>query len=152
MAKISTAVRIGFAGLMVAALVACAPVYRNHGWAPSDTELAAIETGRDTRESVAEKVGRPRAEGVLADSAWYYVESSWQHGGYRAPQEIDRQVVAISFASNGTVSNVERFGLEQGEVVALSRRTTTTGVATLSFLRQLMGSIGRISPGQYEDR
>lgn len=148
MSKISTAVRIGIAGLLLAALAACQPVYRNHGWAPSDQQLSAVETGRDTRESVAEKIGRPRAEGVLADSAWYYVESRWEHAGYREPREIDRQVVAISFAPSGTVSNVERFGLEQGEVVALSRRTTTTGVANVSFLRQLLGSIGRISPGQ----
>lgn len=151
MAKISTAVRIGIAGLLMGTLMACAPVLRNHGWAPSDSELATIEAGRDTRESVGEKVGRPRAEGVLSDSAWYYVESRWEHGGLYEPKEIDRQVVAISFAPNGTVSNIERFGLEQGEVVALSRRTTTTGVATITFLRQLLGSIGRISPGQFAE-
>ena len=34
----------------------------------------------------------------------------------------ERQVVAISFNESGTVTNVERFGLERGQIVVLSRR------------------------------
>ena len=66
--------------------------------------------------------------------------------GPLAPKEIDRQVVAISFSDNGVVTNVERFGLERGRVVPLSRRVTSSSVRDQSLLRQLLGNIGRFSP------
>lgn len=129
-------------------LSACSPVQRFHGYAPSDTELSEIAVGQDTRDSVAEKVGRPGVSGVMQGGAWYYVQSDWVEEGWRAPVETRREVVAISFDSRDRVSNVERFGLEDGEVVALSRRITTSGPSGQSVLRQLLGSIGRFNPAQ----
>ena len=56
-------------------------------------------------------------------------------------------MVAITFAESGQVENVERFGLERGKVVPLSRRVTETNVKGLSLIQQLLGSFGRIAPG-----
>ena len=56
-------------------------------------ELRALEQIA-TRETVAEKLGRPTASGLLNDQGWYFVQSRWRHYGARAPQEIDRQVVS----------------------------------------------------------
>lgn len=134
--------------LALAFLAACAPVYRNHGYAPKDDVLATIEVGRDTRESVAEKVGRPSAAGLLNDTGWFYVESRWREQyGLRPAAEMDRQVVAITFTQGGTVANVERFGLEKGQIVPLSRRVTESNVKGLGFLRQLFGNIGGLRTG-----
>lgn len=130
------------------AVTACAPVYRNHGYAPPDNELSAVQVGVDTRETVAEKVGRPSASGLLNDVGWYYVESRWKHYGAREPQEIDRQVVAITFTESGTVANVERFGLERGQIVPLSRRVTESNIKGVGFLRQLLGSFGRLQASE----
>ncbi len=127
--------------------VACTPVQRFHGYAPTDTELAQIEVGRDTRESVAEKVGRPVTGGLMEGSGWYYVQSDWVEEGWRAPVEVDRQVVAITFDGNDRVQNIERFGIEDGQVVALSRRVTDTGPTGGTLLRRLFGNLGRILPG-----
>ncbi len=125
-------------------VVACSPVFRNHGYVPTETDLALIEVGRDTRETVAEKVGRPSASGLLNDVGWFYVQSRWRDYGARPPQEIDRQVVSITYSDAGTVSNVERFGLEQGRVVPLSRRVTESNIKGISLIQQLLGSIGKI--------
>jgi outer membrane protein assembly factor BamE (lipoprotein component of BamABCDE complex) len=123
-------------------VASCAPQDRFHGYAPDDAELADITVGRDTRESVAEAVGRPAAAGLMAESGWYYVRSRWEHTGGRAPKEVDRQVVAISFDTRGVVSNIERFGLEEGQVVPLSRRVTETNVRGMSFISRLLGALG----------
>lgn len=130
------------AGLLV--MVACAPIERNHGYVPAESELATVEIGRDTRETVAEKVGRPTASGLLNDEGWYYVQSRYRTFGPRQPEEIDRQVVAISFNAAGRVTNVERFGLEEGRVVTLSRRVTDTNIRGVSFVRQLFSGFGRL--------
>lgn len=129
-------------------LAACSPVQRFHGYAPDDTQLAELEVGQDTRDSVAEKVGRPGVSGVMEGGAWYYVQSDWVEQGWRAPVEVKREVVAISFDDRDRVSNIERFGMEQGQVIALSRRVTQTGPAGQSVLRQLLGNFGRFNPAQ----
>lgn len=142
-----TAAALALALVLLAA--ACAPVFRNHGYVPPQEALDAVVVGVDTRDSIAETLGRPSAAGIMADSGWYYVESRWRHYGARAPQEIDRQVVAVSFDSAGVVTNIERFGLEQGRVVRLSSRLTASAIRELGLLRQLYRNFGRINPGDF---
>jgi hypothetical protein len=66
--------------------------------------------------------------------------------GPARPKEISRELVAVTFDGNGTVANVERFGLEDGRVVVLSRRVTDNGLNDISFIRQLFGNIGNFDP------
>ena len=145
----SAAWRIGAALVLVALFAAaCSPTYRNHGYVPADDDLARIEVGVDTRDSVAAEIGRPSAAGLLNDVGWYYVQSRWKQAGAFAPKEENRQVVAITFTEAGVVSNVERFGLEKGRVVALSRRVTESNIKGLGVLTQLFGNIGQLRADQ----
>lgn len=134
--------RLALIAVLCAVTAACSPIVRTHGYAPTEEDLAEIAVGVDTRDTVAEIVGTPSIGGVIGESAWYYVENTFETVGYRAPENVSRQVVAISFAEDGTVRNIERFGLERGRVVALNRRVTESNVQGISFLRQLMGNIG----------
>lgn len=142
-----------FMGLSLAVFLSillsgCVAQYRNHGYVPSDDELSQVVVGVDTKDTVADVVGVPGTEGVLDSSGWYYVRSQFRHMGALDPKEVDRQVVAISFDSTGTVSNIERFGLEQGRVVVLSRRVTEPNVKGITFIQQLFGNLGQISAEQ----
>jgi outer membrane protein assembly factor BamE (lipoprotein component of BamABCDE complex) len=143
------ALRMALLGLMMVVIAACSPVYRNHGYVPNEDELSQIEVGKDTRETLAPLIGRPSAAALLNDEGWYYVQSRWKYAGARAPKEIDRQVVAITFTEDGVVENVERFGLENGKVVALSRRVTASNIKGIGFIRQLLGSVGNLSAGDF---
>ncbi len=138
--------------LLLLVVAACSPMPRFHGYAPDDVELGQIEVARDTRDTVEEKIGRPNLTGVMEGSAWYYVQSDWVQRGWRAPEELDRQVVMISFDGAGRVSNIERFGLEDGEVVVLSRRVTSTGPSGGTLLRQLLSNFGQFNPAQVINR
>ena len=80
---------------------------------------------------------------------FFYVQSRFRYFGPLEPKEIEREVVAIRFDEEGVVSNVERFGLENGNVVALSRRVTQDNVRDTTFIRQLFGSIGQINAGDF---
>ncbi|MGL4235138.1 outer membrane protein assembly factor BamE [Tabrizicola sp.] len=132
---------------LVATIAACSPVFRNHGYVPSEDELALIEVGTDTRDTVGEKIGRPSTSGLLNDVGWFYVQSRYKLVGPREPQEIDRQVLVINFTEAGVVENIGRFGLEDGRVVEISRRVTETNVKGLSFIQQILGSFGRLQAG-----
>ncbi len=133
------------------ALAACTAIYRNHGYIPREEDLAKVVVGESTTETVARDVGRPTSTGLLTGGAWYYVGSRFRNFAGRAPQEVDRQVVAISFDDKGVVENVERFGLEKGEVVTISRRVTDSNIKGVGFLRQLLGNIGNFAAGQFLD-
>ncbi|HRO15109.1 MAG TPA: outer membrane protein assembly factor BamE [Paracoccus sp. (in: a-proteobacteria)] len=130
----------------------CTRLRRNHGYVPAEDELAQVVVGGTTRDELPGLIGQPGSQGVLTGSAWYYVGSRWEHYGMNPPREIDRQVVAISFDDAGVVTNVERFGLESGQVVVLSRRVTDTGVSGLGVIRRLLGNIGNFNPGQLFDQ
>lgn len=136
--------RLALAGLCCLAVAACATVVRNHGYVPDETELAQVQVGVDTRESVAEKIGRPSAQGLLNDVGWFYVQSRFEHVGPREPKEVERQVVAITFDSRGVVDDIGRYGLEDGRVVAISRRVTESNIKGIGFIRQLLANFGRI--------
>jgi len=143
--------RSGLALVLGIAIAACSPVIRNHGYVPAEDELAQIEVGTDTRETVGQKIGRPSTSGLLNDEGWYYVQSRYRHIGPRQPKEIERQVLAITFNEADVVENIGRFGLEDGKVVEISRRVTETNVKGLNLIQQLMGNIGQFNPGMLQD-
>jgi len=145
---------LGFLALSVLILLfvaGCSSTFRNFGYVPSEVDLANVQVGRDTRETVTEKIGSPGTSGVVREDAWYYVQSRVENYAYQAPEVIERQVLAISFSSNGRVRNIERFGLEDGEVIALNRRVTDDNIQGVSFLRQLFGNLGRVDAGSLID-
>lgn len=145
MSRIAATLRIGLAAFLLAGTTACSNIDRTHGYVPPDTDLDQIIVGVDTRDTVAEVVGRPSASGVLDVGGWYYVKSKFRAYGFRDRAEIDREVVAISFDTDGVVTNIERFGLEDGRVIALSRRVTDSNIKGVSFLRQLFGNFGNFT-------
>ncbi len=138
---------LGVLGLL-AGLGACSPTYQNHGYIPPEEELDQIVVGIDTRATVEETVGSPSSAGVLRESGYFYVRSRMRTVGFLEPQEVERQVLAISFDEAGVVTNIERFGLEDGLVVPIARRTTDTGVRDTTFVQQLLRNIGRFDPAQ----
>lgn len=138
--------RSALMGLSVLALVGCVSIYRNHGYVPTDEDLESIKLGVDTRDSIAESIGTPSAEGVLNDSGFYYVSSRFRHYGAKEPEVVERELVALTFDQRGIVRNVEKFGLKDGRVIPLTRRISDSSVRDQTFLRQLLGNIGTFNP------
>jgi len=141
--------KIAAFGLLILAVGACAATFENHGYVPSDTDLEQIVVGVDTRDTVADAVGRPTSFGVLETGGWYYTQSRWRNFAFKAPKIIDRQLVAITYSDVGVVENIERFTLEDGRVIALSRRVTNSNVKGISLIRQLLGNFGNFTAGQF---
>ena len=145
--KLKTAVKRAVLLLAVAALAACTASYRKHGYVPTEEQLAEVVVGVDSRDSVAQTIGIPSSSGVLNDSGYYYVATRMRHYGAAAPKPVSRELVAVNFDKNGVVSGIQRFGLEDGRVIPLQRRVTSSSVQENTFLRQLIGSLGNFGPG-----
>ena len=142
-------VRTGILVVCMVAITGCARLEEDHGYIPDQALLDDITVGRDTQETVGRILGRPGTEGIVDDRGWYYVKSDYERFLWRAPVEVNREVLVVSFAENGTVQNIERFGLEQGRVVALERRVTDSNTQGIGFLRQLFSNLGNFNPGDF---
>jgi outer membrane protein assembly factor BamE (lipoprotein component of BamABCDE complex) len=141
--------KVALALALVLGLAACGDTTATAGFVPTDEQLEAVVVGRDTRTTVRTILGDPGSTGLAVEEGWFYVRSTFEDGTYRPRREVDREVVAVSFDDAGVVTNVERFGIEDGQVVALSRRVTDDNTAGIGFLRQLFGNLGRIDPAQF---
>lgn len=141
-----TSLLSGLLALATLALAACSEVVVNHGYVPPPEEVSAIGVG-DTREAVVAAIGTPGSGGVMRDEAWFYTAYRVRNLAYRAPEVIERQILAVSFDEADRVRNIEEFGLEDGQIVQLSRRVTTSTVREISFLQQILGNFGQINLG-----
>lgn len=126
--------------------VGCSAQYRTHGYLPLDEDLSEIIVGADTRETVSAVIGAPTMLGLLRDDGFYYVKSKIRSFAYHKPQTVSREVVAISFGPNGVVQNIERFGLEDGKIIAISARVTRDTSRTPGVLAQIFGALGQFNP------
>ena len=140
--------RVLVAFALLAAVFACTPIYRDHGYTPSHDDLAQLVIGVTSKEEVLQIAGTPTTKNDDYGEAWYYVSSRFRQEGYRQAEEIQRQVVAISFNEDGTLENVERFALRDGRTVVLSRRVTQTNTGRLTFIDQILRGFGRIDPAR----
>lgn len=133
-------------GMVLLVAASCTTQFRNHGYMPPDEDIAAVTLGVDTRDTVAETLGSPSAGGVLEDGSYYYVRSRIRYYGAREPKVVERQVMAVDFDSRGIARNIRQFGLEDGQAVPLVVRVTDNNLGNVSFLKQLLGSIGNFDP------
>ncbi len=132
--------------LVMATLAACGGQYRNHGYMPLAEDVDALIVGVNTRDSIIEVMGVPTTGGVLTEEAMYYVRSRVHHKGYVKPNEIQRDVLVLSFDKNQILRNVERFGIEKGKLIRLEHRVTEAPGGDRSVLQQIIGSIGGFNP------
>ena len=135
----------------IAAVASCTTLTRSHGFVPLPEDLAQMTVGVTTRDDIVTLVGPPTTAGAANGNTLYYVQSERSRFGPFEPEVTNREVVAISFTQSGVLSNIERFGLQDGRVVVLSRRITDDGIADVTFIGQLLGTIGRIDAGQLID-
>ena len=124
-------------------LASCTAVYRNHGYTPNDVSLSKILIGIDTRASIEEALGSPAISDLAENNSMYFISSRWEHYGISQPKPILRQIVAIKFDTSNMLANVSRYELSDGKVIVISRRITAGGAKEISFIKQLMGNVGR---------
>ena len=154
--RISTQARMGLkrartVAISVAfwlAVSGCTESFRDYGFIPPQEELDAITIGQDTRDSLGQTLGRPASEGVIGETTWFYSQYRVRSYAWRAPEIVSREILAVSFANNGTVSNVETYTLADGQIVDISRRVTESSIREVSIFRQVMGNFGRINAGE----
>lgn len=136
----------GLCALMVglAVMVAgCSPSVNARGNKPTEARLGEIEPGQQTRAEVAALLGTPSTTATFDNETWYYVSAQTQQYAVFAREELEREVIAISFGEDGLVREVRNLTLADGNEVEIVERETPTLGNEMSLVEQLLGNIGR---------
>jgi outer membrane protein assembly factor BamE (lipoprotein component of BamABCDE complex) len=130
----------------LAATAACSPVVYHQGFQVVDVRPADVKIGQDTRSTVLEKLGSPTAQSTFDKDTWFYISQLRSQTSYYNPKTIQRDVTAIAFDHDTQqVKSVDKYTLQDGRVVAYNTSETPTRGREMTFLEQLVGSIGASS-------
>lgn len=140
----------GCAVLAGAILVSgCNPTLRTHGYRYSQGEVPEFTIGEDNQASVLALLGNPSIVGTFEDDTWYYVSATREYLAYLRPDTRDRRILAMRFDEQGTLSELNEYGLADGRLVNFVDRETPTRGRELTILEQLIGNVGRLPTEQF---
>lgn len=131
------------AALITASLFACAPVVDNRGYVFNENLLPQIQKGITKADTLVDIFGSPSTVSNLNGGAYYYISSKIVTESYRAPEEVERKVLAVYFDAGQKVRDYAVYGLEDGIIIPIVARTTRAQGQELSFIEQIFTNLGR---------
>ena len=127
------------------AIAACVPQYNTHGDHVEADRLALIHPGTQNRDEVAQILGSPSSTSVFGEEVWYYISDVVETRSIFSRKVTERQVVTIRFDEDGKVKELDMFGLDHGQEVALVERDTPSFGESTNFFTDLLGNLGRFN-------
>jgi outer membrane protein assembly factor BamE (lipoprotein component of BamABCDE complex) len=135
----------------VLSVVACSPDISTHGHRFDAAALARVEPGNSSQDDVMNLLGSPSALATFDDHTWYYISQRTEQHSFYFSTVVSQDVVAIVFDDQGTVSAINRNGLDSAMDVDPVGRETPTAGNELTVLEQFLGNIGRFNPPADEE-
>ena len=128
--------------LLGVAMAGCTPTITKHGHQFQDTDVQQIQNGL-SQDQVRTSLGSPTTTATVgAGTAYYYIASTKSQSAFFSPEETDRKVLAVYFTGVGTVERVTQYGLKDGRVVDLSKRSTPSPNRDENILKALFRNLG----------
>lgn len=126
------------------ALGACSTTITKHGSQLTEQDVTQVSKGM-SQDQVKQVLGSPATVAAVGrGNAFYYISSTMKQTAFFKPEEVDRQVVAIYFASNNTVDRVANYGIKDGKVFDfVSRTTPSANTNDQSIVQQLFRNLGQ---------
>ncbi|MHA6721956.1 outer membrane protein assembly factor BamE [Sphingomonas sp. RS2018] len=123
---------------------ACTPLRGHQGYIVDVDLVNSVQPGVDNRQTVAQTLGQPTVAGQFGDRQWYYVARDTRNLAFNNPRPSSQITIRVSFDAAGTVSNIDRMGLEQVVAINPSNKKTPTLGRERGFFSDLFGNIGTV--------
>ncbi len=139
------------AGLIAVALAStgCARVKGYQGYIADDVLVSNVQPGIDTLASVEKTLGRPTFVGEFDKNDWYYVARQTRQYAFAVPTPTQQTVLRVQFDGAGTVTAVDKSGIERVIKIRPNGDKTPTLGKDSNFFQELFGNIGQVgSVGQ----
>ena len=126
---------------------ACETRVATHGFMPREELVDQLSPGEQDKHLVSQVMGTPSSIGSFDDNVWYYITQRTKKEAFFKPQLIEQQVLVLLFDEKEVLQSIEKFNLEEAQLVEpLDDKTPTVG-RKLTILQQLFGNLGRFSSG-----
>lgn len=123
---------------------ACTPLRGHQGYIVDVDLVNSIQPGVDTRASVQQVLGVPTVAGQFGQGDWYYVARDTRNMSYSQPKPVAQTTLRVRFNDSGTVTAIDRMGLEQVASINPYDKTTPTLGRNRGFFEDLFGNIGTV--------
>ena len=125
-------------------LMSCAAEVQQHGNKPDTFLLEQIKIGQTSKPEVFSLLGSPSSVTMFEEEAWLYISSKRKQVAFFNPDELEREVVAITFNSKtDKVSNIFFAQKEDGVPVVISSKETPTSGHSMTVFEQMFSNVGR---------
>lgn len=136
------------AGIAALGLGGCAPVRTHQGYVIDADLVNSVQPGVDTRQSVLDTLGTPSFTTQFGKGQWFYLARDSRNLAYHKPKAVSQITLRVSFDDKGTVTRIDRTGIDQVVRLNPTKRTTPTLGAKRGFFQSLFGNIGTVgAPG-----
>jgi outer membrane protein assembly factor BamE (lipoprotein component of BamABCDE complex) len=132
------------AGLAALAAGACTPLRGHQGYIIDADLVNSVQPGVDTRATVLQVLGKPSLTSQFGGGDWYYVARDTRNLGFNNPKVVAQNTLRIRFDEAGTVTAIDRTGLEQVASINPSDEATPTLGRKRGFFEDLFGNIGTV--------
>lgn len=109
--------------------------------------LKELTPGTSTRADATALLGSPTAKATFNDNQWIYIGEMTRPEIARTQGVLSQNVVMLTFNDQGVLSDVKRLGKQDALPVDVVARATPSPGSEASILQQLLGNVGRFSPG-----
>jgi outer membrane protein assembly factor BamE (lipoprotein component of BamABCDE complex) len=124
-----------------------APPVQQHGIKVDADDLQQLVIGTSTRDDVAAALGSPTMKASFDENTWIYIsERTYLRVGQKPGME-DLQVVTVSFDDKGVLRGIRHLGEADSQPVTMTAGRTDSPGTEASFMQQLLGNIGKFTPG-----
>jgi outer membrane protein assembly factor BamE (lipoprotein component of BamABCDE complex) len=113
----------------------------------SSDSLNELVPGTSTRADVTSLLGPPTVKAPFDDNQWVYVGEVTKPVIGGTQQVLNQQAVVVSFDSKGVLTGITHKGAGDSLPVAVVTATTPSPGTNASVLQQLLGNVGRFTPG-----
>ena len=134
----------GVLGVALVTLAGCSSIREQRGYLVDGLTYNTVRAGIDDRRSVEATLGQPTFASQFGEPTWYYVSTTTGQRPFGRPRVAGQAVLAIKFDQAGTVSQVDRSGMERVVYLSPDGHATPTLGRERSFLEDLFGNIGAV--------
>ncbi len=132
------------ASIAVAAVIlaGCESPSRPRGYVIDESAVSQIKTGSSAEQALL-VLGTPSTVATVGGKTYYYISQvGARRFQFMQESVVDQRVLAVYVDGKNKVERVANYGIEDGKVFDFISRTTPTGGADLTLVRQLLKAPG----------
>ena len=110
-------------------------------------QLKELVPGTSTKADVTALIGSPTQKAMFDENTWLYITEVTRSRVGQTLGVLDQGVVVLSFDDRGVLTDIKSVVQDDAVPVSVVSRTTPSPGTEASFMQQLLGNIGKFTPG-----